>query len=191
MTDNTDKARSLILAALMVFSVFAGTVAFAGTAAAANSINDATLDPAQADGGQDVTHTLTFNVTEVNHTGDTDTVEIDLPSVYDSNNVSINSVEASANGTTPNSDSSAVMNGSTIEYTFAYDQGIAGSGSTSGTVDGNVDGETGEAVSIVLDDVKPGDSGRNQFCFRIVDNPAAEPIAEEAEERLRRALDSL
>jgi predicted ribosomally synthesized peptide with SipW-like signal peptide len=59
-----------------------------------------------------------------------------------------------------------------VDYTFAYDQGIAGSASTSGTVDGNVDGETGEAVSIVLEDVKPGDSGRNQFCFRIVDNPA-------------------
>ncbi|MFC4358827.1 BGTF surface domain-containing protein [Halobium salinum] len=37
MTDTNEKLRSLFLAALMVFSVFAGTVAFAGTSAAANA----------------------------------------------------------------------------------------------------------------------------------------------------------
>ncbi|WP_117591961.1 BGTF surface domain-containing protein [Haloprofundus halophilus] len=37
MTQTTQKFRAVFLAALMVFSVFAGTVAFAGTAAAANA----------------------------------------------------------------------------------------------------------------------------------------------------------
>jgi len=37
MTSNSDKLRSLILAALMVFSVFAGTVALSGSAAAAGN----------------------------------------------------------------------------------------------------------------------------------------------------------
>ena len=40
MTDTNDKVRSLFLAALMVFSIFAGTVALSGTAAAAN-VSDA------------------------------------------------------------------------------------------------------------------------------------------------------
>ncbi len=35
MTDTSEKVRGLFLAALMVFSVFAGTVAFSGAAAAA------------------------------------------------------------------------------------------------------------------------------------------------------------
>jgi len=41
MTDNSNKVRALILSALMVFSVFAGTVAFAGTAAAEVTTADA------------------------------------------------------------------------------------------------------------------------------------------------------
>ncbi|PSQ27915.1 hypothetical protein BRD03_04995 [Halobacteriales archaeon QS_9_68_17] len=48
MTSNTEKFRGLFLAALMVFSVFAGSVAFAGSAAAANTADgDANL----SDGG--------------------------------------------------------------------------------------------------------------------------------------------
>jgi len=39
MTGNSDKVRSLILTALMVFSVFAGTVAFSGGAAAAANVS--------------------------------------------------------------------------------------------------------------------------------------------------------
>ncbi|NHN48737.1 PGF-CTERM sorting domain-containing protein [Halostella sp. JP-L12] len=39
MTSNTEKFRGLFLAALMVFSVFAGSVAFAGSAAAANQVD--------------------------------------------------------------------------------------------------------------------------------------------------------
>ena len=39
MTDTNTKVRSLILTALMVVSVFGGTIAFAGSAAAANEVS--------------------------------------------------------------------------------------------------------------------------------------------------------
>ncbi|WEL16807.1 S-layer protein SlaB [Halorhabdus sp. SVX81] len=42
MTDTTEKLRALFLTALMVFSVFAGTVAFSGAAAAATANNSST-----------------------------------------------------------------------------------------------------------------------------------------------------
>mgnify|MGYP006286884385 FL=1 len=47
MTNNTDKIRSLILAALMVFSVFAGTVALTGNAAAAANTIPSDSEPLQ------------------------------------------------------------------------------------------------------------------------------------------------
>ncbi|MDB2265823.1 carboxypeptidase-like regulatory domain-containing protein [Halorubrum ezzemoulense] len=48
MTESTDKIRALFLTALMVFSIFAGTVAFAGTAAAASTNTD-TVDSVSAE----------------------------------------------------------------------------------------------------------------------------------------------
>jgi len=67
-----------------------------------------------------------------------------------------------------------------VDYELSYDQGSAGSGGTSGTINGDVqvvdengdDVAEGDAVSLTLDDVKPGDSGGAEFCFRIIDNPA-------------------
>ncbi|MFC6795423.1 surface glycoprotein [Halobaculum halobium] len=56
MTETNNKIRALFLTALMVFSVFAGTVAFAGTAAAANNAT-VTANPADADATS--THTFT------------------------------------------------------------------------------------------------------------------------------------
>jgi surface glycoprotein (TIGR04207 family) len=44
MTDTHDKIRALFLSALMVFSVFAGTVAFAGTAAAVTNTSASVTD---------------------------------------------------------------------------------------------------------------------------------------------------
>jgi len=58
MTDTNDKLRALVLAALMVFSVFAGTIALTGTAAAA------TIGSASA--------------TDVTPNGDTGQVDIQL-----------------------------------------------------------------------------------------------------------------
>ncbi|MFC7325782.1 SipW-dependent-type signal peptide-containing protein [Halorubrum rutilum] len=54
-----------------------------------------------------------------------------------------------------------------VEYQTSYEQGSAGSGGDSGTINGNPTG-----YEYVIDDVKPGDSGRLVFCPQIVDNPA-------------------
>ena len=70
MTGTKDKLRSLFLTALMVLSVFAGTVAFAGTAAAANediTFTDQTIQGTLTSPGQ-------FTVQSVDP-GDTDTVD--------------------------------------------------------------------------------------------------------------------
>jgi len=65
MTDNSDKIRSIVLAALMVFSVFAGTVALSGTVAAtATGVTVQDSDSTYAAGD-----TVTFTVTD-NSNGD-------------------------------------------------------------------------------------------------------------------------
>jgi PGF-CTERM protein/surface glycoprotein (TIGR04207 family) len=60
MTNSSNKIRSLVLAALMVISVFAGSIAFAGTAAAAQNVS-ITINP---DGKDDVsTHNASAETT--------------------------------------------------------------------------------------------------------------------------------
>ncbi len=59
MTENSNKVRALILSALMVFSVFAGTVAFAGTAAAATNQS---ISPADDGVGAPTTYTASGEV---------------------------------------------------------------------------------------------------------------------------------
>jgi surface glycoprotein (TIGR04207 family)/PGF-CTERM protein len=80
MTSTNDKVRSLILAALMVMSVFAGTVAFTGTAAAANSLTvDNGPTNSQVVSGQTVTHELNYTVTDLSSDGGTDTLTVTIP----------------------------------------------------------------------------------------------------------------
>jgi predicted ribosomally synthesized peptide with SipW-like signal peptide len=67
-----------------------------------------------------------------------------------------------------------------VDYELSYDQGSAGSGGTSGTINGDVqvvdengdDVAEGDAVSLTLDDVKPGDYGEVTISIHICDNPA-------------------
>jgi len=95
MTSNSDKLRSLILAALMVFSVFAGTVALSGSAAAQTG-NDVTLpedaDPLNTGGSyfagqevyvQDLTQQSTFRVRELNSDDEPSTLRRTLNSSDD------------------------------------------------------------------------------------------------------------
>lgn len=78
MTGTRDKLRSLFLAALMVFSVFGGTVAFAGTAAAANSSVPASgvgNQAADSYGGDNTQNTSALSgeevlVTDIDFSGD-------------------------------------------------------------------------------------------------------------------------
>lgn len=60
MNINTSNARSILLAALMVCSVFAGSIAFAGTAAA--TINTASVDADPAVAGASANHHIEFEV---------------------------------------------------------------------------------------------------------------------------------
>ena len=62
-----------------------------------------------------------------------------------------------------------------VHVDYSEDQGSYGDYSTpEGTyIDGNVvGGSEGDALSIEVSDLKPGDSGEGEFCFSIVDNPA-------------------
>ncbi|WP_435147172.1 surface glycoprotein, partial [Halobaculum sp. P14] len=65
MTDYNDKIRALFLTALMVFSVFAGTVAFSGAAAAGNSSTASSLSvtPSTVAPGETVTVSVTTSTT--------------------------------------------------------------------------------------------------------------------------------
>ncbi|QZP39117.1 surface glycoprotein [Halobaculum magnesiiphilum] len=63
MTDNNNKIRALFLTALMVFSVFAGTVAFTGTAAADVGTIDAASASDVTAGADSATQTVAFDVT--------------------------------------------------------------------------------------------------------------------------------
>jgi len=71
MTDYNDKARAVILAAIMVLSVFAGTVAFSGSAAAATGDADVSNSSVSPDGSSEtvtnttVTHDVSFDFTAV------------------------------------------------------------------------------------------------------------------------------
>ena len=106
MTDDiSDKVRALFLTALMVFSVFGGTVAFAGTAAAVDDVSldaDATAGPTTVQETTTVEHNFVFNATNVTDDGNADTVTITLPdaaSVGGAGDVSINSVENESGNT--------------------------------------------------------------------------------------------
>ncbi|WP_318568415.1 surface glycoprotein [Salinigranum marinum] len=76
MTDNNNKIRAVVLAALMVLSVFAGTIAFTGTAAATlNSVSGASAGDVTANAAG-TTHTVEFT-TEIPASSTGNVVEID------------------------------------------------------------------------------------------------------------------
>jgi len=74
----SDKIRAVVLSVIMVLSVFGGTVAFSGTAAAASFTSGPSLTPTTVEGGQTVTHDVSFS-TEYPADGSNDTVRITLP----------------------------------------------------------------------------------------------------------------
>ena len=70
MTGNSNKVRAVFLAALMVFSVFAGTVAFSGATAATTATN-ASVTPNTVTEQTTNTHTITLNASDIDTTGST------------------------------------------------------------------------------------------------------------------------
>jgi surface glycoprotein (TIGR04207 family) len=109
MTRTKDKLRSLFLAALMVFSVMGGAIAFAGTAAAANSVNggvnssggvtgNAPVDPSSVTEGTTTNnHLIRFTATDISGDGNTDTVNVTFGDAAASG-LSVNGVTAETPG---------------------------------------------------------------------------------------------
>ncbi|WP_363465023.1 BGTF surface domain-containing protein [Halogeometricum borinquense] len=129
MTSNTKQFRAVFLAALMVMSVFAGTIAFAGSAAAVTGGSADNLDPSTIDENTQQQHT--FNVSYDNYKSDssTDTVKVNLPDgvTLDSQSLTIKNAtsgsEISATVSTSNNDISADFSQSAGENTTLYVNG--------------------------------------------------------------------
>ncbi|GAB3329532.1 hypothetical protein GCM10027355_35690 [Haloplanus salinarum] len=89
MTKSTDKLRSLFLAMLMVFSVMGGSIAFAGTAAAANAGNTGDVTSVTADDVDVSTSTTQGNIT-VSHPSNVSTNNISIALVQNDETTVIN-----------------------------------------------------------------------------------------------------
>ncbi|SFR35940.1 PGF-CTERM protein/surface glycoprotein [Halogeometricum rufum] len=135
MTSNTKQLRAVFLAALMVLSVFAGTVAFAGSAAAVDSGTVDNFDPDNLDEGTQETHT--FNVSYANYDGGdgTDTVDINLPSsvTVDSYDVTVYNESNSSNIATASGSSPG-----TTDLSVDFGQATTGSNNATIWVNGTV-----------------------------------------------------
>jgi len=152
MTDTNTKVRSLILTALMVVSVFGGSIAFAGSAAAAS---DGTISAANTATGETTTYTATV--------------------VVGSEATSLNNLRVDFSGVDNyDGDLSGVIE---EETTFGVDQGNDGSETTTDvsatvssvsssnngeTLDINADGSTslsaGDEIVLVFDGAKNPDT---------------------------------
>ncbi|WP_196219975.1 surface glycoprotein, partial [Haloarcula sp. K1] len=94
MTGNSDKVRSLFLTALMVFSVFAGTIAFSGGAAAAANVS--VQQAAEYDSGT-VELALNGSTGSPVTTGD---IDIYIDGNENPSNYGVSSVDGTDDGTT-------------------------------------------------------------------------------------------
>ncbi|KAA9406726.1 PGF-CTERM sorting domain-containing protein [Haloarcula sp. CBA1131] len=94
MTGNSDKVRSLFLTALMVFSVFAGTIAFSGGAAAAANVS--VEQAAEYDSGT-VELALNGSTGSTVNTGD---IDIYVDGNKNPSNYGVSSVDGTDDGTT-------------------------------------------------------------------------------------------
>jgi len=133
MTDYNDKARAVILAALMVFSVFAGTVAFTGAASGLNSTGTSAIEDFRASGPS--TGALIDENTQPTH----DSVGFNVTNVSGQENTELQ-VSFLVNGTKAPATSVnnlAVENGGTSGTTEA-----TSNGNVTGVVSASNDGDT-------------------------------------------------
>ena len=169
MTDYNDKIRAVVLAALMVLSVFAGTIAFAGTAAAvATDVSAASASNVQATdptASQDVS----FDVTLENGTSDTISINFaagnvqSITSNSSSNGdvaiestsvVSATQVDVTVNDTNPGNNNAET---STIDLTLEHD--LTNQGPASGvsvTVNDTADDDSAATTFDVTSSSRPG-----------------------------------
>ncbi len=140
MTDYNKKVRAVILAALMVFSVFAGTVALSGSAAAAAGtpvLQNESLSPTSV-AQTTVTHDVSFDVDNYSATGDSTTeISISAGSFADAD-LEVTDVD---NTTTLSGKAVSTASGSSIDITTNGKQNVSISGTVtidwSGTTSGD------------------------------------------------------
>ncbi|WP_323675796.1 BGTF surface domain-containing protein [Halorubellus sp. PRR65] len=135
MTDETNKLRALVLTALMVTSVFAGTVALAGTAAAANSATITLSDQAPNEPGVEYNTSADVSLSNQNTLV---YVDVDLGSADVSN------VDAS--------DISVYVDGN--EYTDGLTEVSASSGVVEFKLSNSQSLSNGDTVRVAVDNVK-------------------------------------
>ncbi|PSQ51703.1 hypothetical protein BRD20_10420 [Halobacteriales archaeon SW_8_65_20] len=123
MTDTNTKVRSLILTALMVVSVFGGSIAFAGSAAAANQAGFTLEDSSQPGADTAITAEITSEQSQKSVSG----VSLDFSGATDFNGQFTDSssdytvvVEDSSGGTTEVTDLSASSSSSQQEITLTF-----------------------------------------------------------------------
>jgi len=158
----SEKLRALLLATLMVLSVVGGTVAFAGTAAAAGNTQFEFANPTSAQEGSTVDNqVLNFTTDFASADGNTDTIQV----TFDNNDIQSLSVNSASANTTSVSSSAQVVDGpdgdgvqDTIEFglsdpgqntAFQIDTAVTYATGTDGAADVNVtvidsDGSTEE-----------------------------------------------
>ncbi|MFB6195636.1 MAG: surface glycoprotein, partial [Haloplanus sp.] len=163
MTDYNDKFRAVILAALMVLSVFAGTIAFSGTAVATDAVvkNNTQLNPSPNAGDEAAIQRITLNDT---NGGDGEQVVIDTVSLSETGGGAltasdIDQVELLINDTGGSVTSVASTNPSSLSsITFSDLDSSTGNWSNSGS-------------NLLLDD---GKSGRLEIQVTLATSAAAQ-----------------
>ncbi|MFC7177009.1 surface glycoprotein [Halosegnis marinus] len=134
MTDTSTKVRSLFLTALMVVSVFGGTIAFAGSAAAATNAQAVSLSNTTMVGGSfavdentTVNHDLVFNVDNVSTDGGTDTIRVTIPAGEYSSLQDVTVTNRSDNSNVAITGSAEVVNnGRTLTFDISEDGSTQG-----------------------------------------------------------------
>ncbi|MFB6136708.1 MAG: surface glycoprotein, partial [Halobacteriaceae archaeon] len=133
MTDTTQRLRAVFLAALMLVSVFAGTIAFAGSAAASVSGSSASN---VAGGFADVQQTVQVQGTAVGGEGGNDTYVLDFEGASTSivsAGGSVTDAEVTSTGSDDSVTRAAMVDGNNVKVSVA-DGGTGDSGAVSFTV---------------------------------------------------------
>ena len=132
MSPHIDTVRAVVLSGLLLFSMFAGTVALSETTAAASGVTvDRTLSPTTVTEQSTVSHDVTVTVSDVVTDSATDSLAITLPSTATS---------ASVTSATVMNNSTAVSSTTSIVGRTAYVN-----------VTGDLSGSSNSAVNLTVD----------------------------------------
>ena len=153
MTSKSKQVRALVLSALMVFSVVAGTVAFSGTAAAAAAAGSGSVSPSTAGVSQTTNNlAITFTVQDAPTDGSgTATVTFNVDDRFDLSSASVDSEASTDDATTVVSSGSMTVDSTNID--------TDNNNVTVTLADNGDNGAEDQTVVLVLDSVKYGNAG--------------------------------